>query len=138
MRSAVVVRLVGTEPRPFTPKLSPVDSTRVRSAVSLGLIAALGLASAAFTASWSHGIGSMDGRMKRDASRVCQSFVKHRIKTPSKAHFSGYHSANVVAQANRYTVSGQVTLPNSAQYAYSCTVHPANGRWILDALDGLG
>jgi hypothetical protein len=76
--------------------------------------------------------------MKRDASRVCKAFVKHRLKTPTAAHFNGYHSANVITQANTYTVSGHVTLPTHAEYSYTCTVHPANGKWVLDALDGIG
>lgn len=137
MRSAVVVRLVTTELPSLVPQLRPIESTRVRSAVCLGLIATLGLAAAAFTVSWSNGFSSLDSRMKRDASGVCKGFVKHRLKTPTKARFSGYDSADVVTRANSYTVTGRVTLPSAGQQTYTCTVRPTNGKWVLDALVGI-
>lgn len=64
----------------------------------------------------------------RDATRVCEGFVKDRIAAPGLAQFSAEHAIGDEA----VTVTGTVDSP--ARSTYSCTVVLVGGDWRLDAL----
>lgn len=74
----------------------------------------------------------------RDAKRVCQDFVKKRLKAPATAEFSGL----LVDVADpEYTVTGDVDAENSfganLRAHFTCTVRDAGDQWSLVSVTGL-
>lgn len=78
------------------------------------------------------------GAPARDAKRVCQDFVKKRLKAPSTAEFV---DLEVSESAGDYTVAGNVDAQNSfgaqLRSAFTCVVHDDGDEWRLVSIDGL-
>lgn len=66
----------------------------------------------------------------RDATRVCEGFVKDRIAAPGLAEFSDEHA--VGSTDTSVTVTGTVDSPTRS--VYSCTVALVGDNWRLDNL----
>lgn len=86
-----------------------------------------------------HRSGSSDATdLGVDAERVCQDFVKQRLKAPATAKFSGLdHSAD----GADYTVTGAVDSQNSfgamLRSGFTCVVRDTSGHWELQSVTGL-
>jgi hypothetical protein len=72
-----------------------------------------------------------------DAGRVCEDFVKDRLKAPSTAEFE----TSVTGFGPEYTVTGTVDAENSfgarLRNQFTCTVRGDGETWKLVSLEGL-
>src|SRR4051812_45415971 len=76
--------------------------------------------------------------LDHDAKRVCEDFVKKRLKAPSTADFS---AEEVTSDGDMYTVQGDVDAQNSfgAQLRshFTCAVRSEGDQWKLQSITGL-
>ncbi|QDY06166.1 hypothetical protein FJK98_02470 [Micromonospora sp. HM134] len=73
-----------------------------------------------------------------DAERVCQDFVKKRLKAPASAEFTGITHTGY---GSDYTVTGSVDAQNTfgatIRSTFTCQVRDAGDEWRLLSLTGL-
>lgn len=78
------------------------------------------------------------GAAERDATRVCEDFVKERLKAPATADFS---DLDVTSDAGEYTVTGDVDAQNSfgakLRSHFTCVVRDSGDQWTLVSVTGL-
>lgn len=75
------------------------------------------------------------------AYEACERAVEASLKAPSTAEFSGYSSATVTNDGDRYVVQGYVDAANGfgAQIRtdFTCTVRDTGDNWELVTLRGV-
>lgn len=76
--------------------------------------------------------GSDPDQQQRDATRVCEDFMKGRIANPATARFSGETATGVGTAAGGVTVTG--TVDGLTRQQFRCQVVLDGNRWRLDAL----
>ena len=82
--------------------------------------------------------GPSQASTDHDAKRVCQDFVKDRLKSPGSAEFSDVAVSHVV---DDYTVTGAVDSQNLfgavVRNTFTCQVRSDGDQWRLTSLTGL-
>lgn len=132
--------MTGQQPeRPWETTPEPGRKTPgwIPGLIAVGLVVLVGVLFG--TGGGEDGDAGMDPEVERyDAQRVCEDFVKDRLKAPTTAEFE----TAVTGGGGTYTVTGAVDAENSfgakVRNQFTCRVRGDGETWHLESLTGLG